>query len=97
MFDLMLVPLDGSEAAEAALTVAALIPSRRIRLLAVESDSVDLTAICSAAQDCHEYLERVAEPLRRQGRKVETTVAFGNPAATRSTADALGDAPRRAP
>lgn len=80
MFDSMLVPLDGSEAAEAALAVAELIPSRRVRLLSVESDLSDLTAICLTEQDCHAYLERVAEPLRRQGRQVETVVAFGDPA-----------------
>jgi len=80
MFDSMLVPLDGSEAAEAALAVAELIPSRRVRLLSVESDLSDLTAICLAEPDCQAYLERVAEPLRRQGREVETVVAFGDPA-----------------
>jgi nucleotide-binding universal stress UspA family protein len=91
MFDSMLVPLDGSEAAEAALAVAELIPSRRVRLLSVESDLSDLTAICLAEPDCQTYLERVAEPLRRQGRKVETVVAFGDPArkivASAATAD----------
>ena len=74
MFDRILVPLDGSEAAEAALAVSELIPSRRVRLLAVESDLADLTAICAAERDCQAYLERVAEPLRRQGREVETVV-----------------------
>ena len=38
MFDRILVPLDGSEAAEAALAVVEMIPSRRVRLLAVESE-----------------------------------------------------------
>jgi nucleotide-binding universal stress UspA family protein len=80
MFDLILVPLDGSEAAEAALAVAEVIPSRRVRLLSVESNLSNLTAICVAEPDCQAYLERVAEPLRRQGRDVETIVTFGDPA-----------------
>lgn len=80
MFDLILIPLDGSEAAEGALAVVELIPSRRVRLLTVESDLSDLTAICVTEPDCQAYLERVAEPLRRQGRDVETLVVFGNPA-----------------
>ena len=37
MVDLILVPLDGSEAAEAALAGATLIPSHSVRQLAVES------------------------------------------------------------
>ncbi len=41
MFERILVPLDGSEAAEAALPIAALIPSRRVSLLDVEADSAD--------------------------------------------------------
>ena len=60
MFDLILIPLDGSEAAEAALAVSELIPSRRVRLLTVESDLSDLTAICATEPDCQAYLERVA-------------------------------------
>lgn len=80
MFDLILVPLDGSEAAEAALAVVELIPSRRVRLLTVESDRPDFTAICATEPDCQTYLERAAERLRRQGREVQTIVAFGDPA-----------------
>ena len=37
MLDLILIPLDGSEAAEAALAVANLVPNHSVRLLAVES------------------------------------------------------------
>lgn len=91
MFDLLLIPLDGSEAAEAAVAVAELIPSSRVRLLTVESDLSDLTAICVTEPNCQTYLERVAEPLRRQGREVETIVTFGDPAreivASAATAD----------
>ena len=59
MFDLILIPLDGSEAAEAALAVSELIPSRRVRLLTVESDLSDLTAICATEPDC-QATQRVA-------------------------------------
>jgi nucleotide-binding universal stress UspA family protein len=80
MFERILVPLDGSETAEAALAYVALLPSERLRLLAVESDRSDLSAVCTAARDCRSYLEAVAAPLREQGRDVDTLVAFGNPA-----------------
>ena len=80
MYERILVPLDGSETAEAALAYVQLLPSHQVRLLAVESDRADLSAICKAARDCQTYLEAVAEPLREQGRNVETIVVFGNPA-----------------
>jgi nucleotide-binding universal stress UspA family protein len=80
MFERILVPLDGSETAEAALAYVALLPSERVRLLAVESDQADLSAVCTAARNCQAYLEAVATPLREQGRDVDTLVAFGNPA-----------------
>jgi len=80
MFERILVPLDGSETAEASLAYVELLPSERVRLLAVECDQVDLTAVCTAARDCKAYLEAVAAPLREQGRDVDTLVAFGNPA-----------------
>jgi nucleotide-binding universal stress UspA family protein len=80
MFERILVPLDGSETAEAALAYVALLPSEQVRLLAVESDQADLSAVCTAAHDCRAYLEAVAAPLREQGRDVDTLVAFGNPA-----------------
>jgi nucleotide-binding universal stress UspA family protein len=76
----ILVPLDGSETAEAALAYVNLLPSQRVRLLAVESDRADLTAVCTAARDCKTYLEAIAAPLRDQGRDVESMVVFGNPA-----------------
>jgi nucleotide-binding universal stress UspA family protein len=91
MLELILVPLDGSDASEAAIKAIALIPSRRVRLLAVKSETADLTAICSAERDCEAYLERVAEPLRRQGRKVDTVVAFGAPAQLIVAAAAIAD------
>lgn len=80
MYERILVPLDGSEMAEAALDYVQLLPSRRIRLLAIEHEEIGISAICKAARDCKTYLENVAEPLRQQGRDVETYVALGNPA-----------------
>jgi nucleotide-binding universal stress UspA family protein len=80
MYERILVPLDGSETAEAALAYVALLPSERVRLLAVECDRADLSAVCTAARDCKAYLEVIAAPLREQGRDVDTLVTFGNPA-----------------
>jgi nucleotide-binding universal stress UspA family protein len=80
LFERILVPLDGSETAEAALAYVALLPSERVRLLAVESDRANLTAVCTTARDCRTYLEAVAAPLREQGRAVDTVVVFGRPA-----------------
>jgi nucleotide-binding universal stress UspA family protein len=89
MFDLILVPTDGSAGAAAALAVAELIPSRRVRLLTVEPD-VGGPMLASVPEleswradrerEGRAALERAGEPLRRQGRKVETAVGFGDPA-----------------
>jgi nucleotide-binding universal stress UspA family protein len=78
MYDRILVPLDGSEAAAAALAYAELLLSRHVRLLAIEHERVDLTAMCREARSCETYLERVAEPLRQRGRDVETFVVYGS-------------------
>jgi nucleotide-binding universal stress UspA family protein len=91
MFKLILVPLDGSEASEVALGAAELIPSRRVRLLAVESEMLNQTALRTAERDCQAHLDRVAEPLRRQGRKVDTVVVFGGPAQLIVAAAATAD------
>lgn len=89
MFDRILVPLDGSAPAAAALAVAELIPSRRVQLLTVETDTQGpiLTSSPEWAawragvdRDGRSLLEGLAEPLRRQGRAVEVSVAFGDPA-----------------
>ena len=80
MYERILVPLDGSETAEVALAYVELLPSERVRLLAVECDRADLSAVCTAARDCKAYLEAIAAPLREQGRDVDTLVTFGNPA-----------------
>lgn len=90
MFDLILVPLDGSAAAAAALTVLAPIPSRRVRLLTIEADVEGPMLVslpeweawrAERARTGRAALEPAAERLRRQGREVETEVAFGDPAA----------------
>src|SRR6266508_1223018 len=87
----ILVPLDGSELAERALPYAALVPSRSVRLLAVEP--VTLSAgrkrwtldepapdggtwkVTSPAT----YLELAGFPLREHGRSVEVVVTAGEP------------------
>src|SRR5687768_10987587 len=90
MYDRIVVPLDGSERAEAALPFAELIPSRRVRLLVVEP------VVLSAARrravvappppwgSWHgltpdAYLDVLAAPFRRQGRQVERVVESGDP------------------
>lgn len=79
MLDRILVPLDGSKAAEVALKVAAQIPSRRIQLFSVEPDCTDLSEMCTGGRDREAYLENVAAPLREEGRYVTIMVALGNP------------------
>jgi nucleotide-binding universal stress UspA family protein len=81
LYERILVPLDGSQTAEAALAYAALLPSRQVRLLAVEHERADLTAMWWETRTYQDYLERVAEPLRQRGRAVETFVVSGNAAA----------------
>ena len=89
MYERILVPLDGSELAEAALAYAELIPSREVRLLQVEPDTHG-PMLASAPEweawrtareaEAWTYLERAGEPLRRQGRLVEVAFVFGDPA-----------------
>ena len=89
MYDRILVPLDGSEAAAAALAVAELIPSRRVRLLQVEPDTrgpmlADVAGLkawrAEREATARADLERAGDGLRRQGRSVEPVFAFGDPA-----------------
>ena len=80
MLNRILVPLDGSKAAEVALDIVKQIPSRQIQLLGIEPDHIDLSETCTAAQDREAYLEAVAAGLREQGRYTTTLVALGNPA-----------------
>ena len=79
MFESILVPLDGSPDAESALAVATRIPCRTLRLLRVQPASTELDEVRSSEKDNWTYLEAKAESLRRQGRKVETHVAIGEP------------------
>ncbi|HEU5430336.1 MAG TPA: universal stress protein [Thermomicrobiales bacterium] len=90
MFDTILVPLDGSPAAERALPYVALLPSRRVRLLQVFPDITEwfhpseplLDAWRTGrADDAADYLWQAGAPLRQQGRQVDETWAFGDPAA----------------
>jgi nucleotide-binding universal stress UspA family protein len=90
MFERILVPLDGSEAAEVALTYAAAIPSRAVRLLSVlpsnyaetgfEPERMDLRWRDQWQARMEGYLEGAAESLRAQGRQIEVQVVFGQPA-----------------
>ncbi|MGH2617122.1 MAG: universal stress protein [Thermomicrobiales bacterium] len=72
-FDRILVPLDGSERAEAALRWVQLLPARRIRLLQVcpQADEQDAAA---------RYLAEVAARLCPPAAAIEIRVANGGPA-----------------
>lgn len=91
MLDRILVPLDGSAVADAALGFATLIPSTRVRLVRVEQPDLpgaaergDREAASRAA------LEPAAAEIRRHGRDAEVVVAWGDPAA--EILDAAADA-----
>jgi nucleotide-binding universal stress UspA family protein len=71
--DCILVPLDGSERAEAALNWAYALPAQRVRLLRVCPDEPPDT-------DAAEYLEEVAARFRPPERTIETRIAYGGPA-----------------
>ena len=90
MYDRILVPLDGSDLAEAALPFAELIPSRHVRLLTVEpvvlaeSRWRDPNDQPTSGSPWHgstpvAYLDRAGDPFRRQGRDVELVVESGDP------------------
>ena len=90
MYDRILIPLDGSALAEAAVPVANLIPSRLVYLLNVEPDEPVVTHEIDATghearrqtlfQTDGEHLARVAESFREQGREVEVIRIAGAPA-----------------
>jgi nucleotide-binding universal stress UspA family protein len=72
--DCILVPLDGSERAEAALDWAYALPAQRVRLLRVCLDEPPDT------QAAARYLEEVAARVRPAGRTIETRITHGGPA-----------------
>lgn len=86
----MLIPLDGSAAAEAALAYVPLFPEERVRLLRVEPE-VKEPMMASPAEwaawqaereaEARAYLERIGERLRCEGREVDIAVVRGDPAA----------------
>lgn len=99
MFERILVPLDGSETAEAALAYAALLPSRGVRLLHVQPKIVgpiradpDLWDAWqhARAEETAAYLGQVGQSLQRQGRMVETAFQVGDP--TQKIIEAAADA-----
>ena len=89
MIKRILVPLDGSGTAEAALAYAEMLPSQLATLLQVEPNTTGLMVASTPEQeewrsardaDVSAYLEQAGERLRKQGRVVESAVAFGDPA-----------------
>lgn len=90
MIPRLLVPLDGSANAEAALPFAALIPSERITLLQTENPAAgigmpgpgDIQAWRAERQrEMDAYLSAKADELRARGRTVDTVAAWADPAA----------------
>lgn len=91
MYGRVLVPLDGSELAEAALRFAELIPSRTVRLITVEP--VKLTAARNRwareeftpsgaswlVPSASAYLNLIAIPFREKGRDIEVVTTTGKP------------------
>src|SRR5215217_6063475 len=72
--DCILVPLDGSERAEVALSWASALPAQRVRLLRVcPEEHPD-------SQAAARYLEEVAARFRPPDRTIETRIAHGGPA-----------------
>ena len=90
MFERLLVPLDGSEAARAALDYVEQIPSRAVRLLTVIPDAEAPAREeqpdrwrewrSDAVARAEAYLAEVVPALARQGREVEPRVEIGDPA-----------------
>ena len=99
MFDTIVVPLDGSPAAERVLAYVARLPSRQVRLLQVFPDVSDLVPdpeLLDAwrrarAEDAEAYRGHAAGLLHEQGREVDQAWAFGEPAEQIVTAAAPGD------
>lgn len=90
MYDRILIPLDGSSVAEAALGVAKLIPSRLTYLLRVEQDAPQVEHYISPSghetqrrtifRDNDEYLGRVGDAFRTEDREIEVLQCWGDPA-----------------
>lgn len=89
----ILAPLDGSDLAEQALAVSAMLAGRlNAELLLLQTSAPTATPIYSEPvvvipfdpevelAASHEYLERVAEPLRQRGLPVAVHAAIGQPA-----------------
>jgi nucleotide-binding universal stress UspA family protein len=72
--DCILVPLDGSERAEAALSWAYALPAQRVRLLRICPEEHP------ESEAAARYLEEVAARFRPPGRVIETRIAQGGPA-----------------
>jgi nucleotide-binding universal stress UspA family protein len=94
MFKTILIPLDGSALAEAAVPAAVAIatsvnPASELVLVRVAPDLwIDdillpeqlKTYQANIKQDCQDYLDACAEPLRKNGISVTVLVASGEPA-----------------
>lgn len=83
MFDRILLPLDGSSVAEAAIPFAARIPSREVMLFLIEPISGATSTVsdpAAPAPDRQGYLEAIAALLRQDDRRIVQAVEYGEPA-----------------
>ena len=90
MVNRVLVPLDGSEITDVALTYAEMLPGRQVKLLQLEPDAEGplLAGVteweewrATREATSHAYLVRAGARPRQQGRTVATSFAYGDPAA----------------
>jgi nucleotide-binding universal stress UspA family protein len=90
MYERIVVPLDGSTAAEAAIPYARLIPSKSVRLIYAAPATTDVspdfqavarTKLRSSPEEVEAaYLARIGSALRSAERSVECVVRLGDPA-----------------
>ncbi|MGH2531297.1 MAG: universal stress protein [Thermomicrobiales bacterium] len=82
MFERILLPLDGSPVAEAAIPFATRLPSREVLLLYVDAGGDGLLPSVATGQTlaARSYLDAIAPLFRQDGRRVEVAVECGEPA-----------------
>ncbi|MGH2558875.1 MAG: universal stress protein, partial [Thermomicrobiales bacterium] len=82
MFERILLPLDGSPVAEAAIPFATRLPSREVLLLYVDAGGDGLLPPSSTGRAfaARAYLDAFAPLFRQEGRRVDVAIECGEPA-----------------